>query len=153
MVPWAGATWQKLSWPMGGTVRVNDPCNVSWAEGLAHSTVGTVARRGTAQCHAGMAWPHRVSCRHDTVANYTRGMPRLAVWWAAEAFWAIGLSLSWAAAMRDMIYNCGFDRLFLRKGWFPLLLGTPMAVPDTGGSKWWQSCLLQINYQFLIETS
>jgi hypothetical protein len=49
---------------MDGMARVNDPCVVTWAEGLARSTVrydtsGTVARRGTAKCHAG-----RVSARH-----------------------------------------------------------------------------------------
>jgi hypothetical protein len=59
----------------GGTTRVNGPCAVSWAEGLAHSTVwhgtvGTAARRGTSPCCAGMARPCRVSCRHDTVATY-----------------------------------------------------------------------------------
>jgi hypothetical protein len=29
----------RAPWPMGGTTRVNGSCAVSWAEGLAHSTV------------------------------------------------------------------------------------------------------------------
>jgi hypothetical protein len=73
----------RAPWPMGGTggtARVNGPCVVSWAEGLAHSTVwhgtvGTVARRGTSPCRAGTARPCRVSCRHGTVATYTPGTP------------------------------------------------------------------------------
>jgi hypothetical protein len=62
MVPWAGTARQKLSWPMGGMARVNGPCAVLWAEGLAHSTVShdtvsTAARRG-------MSLPRVVPARH-----------------------------------------------------------------------------------------
>jgi hypothetical protein len=69
----------RAPWPMGGTgstTRVNGPCAVSWAEGLAHSTVwhgtvGTAAWRSTSLCRVGTAWPCRMSCRHGTVATYT----------------------------------------------------------------------------------
>jgi hypothetical protein len=59
-----------------------------------------------------------------------RGVSGLAVLWAAEVFWAMGLSLPWAAAMRGVICSRGFDRLFFRKGWFPLLLGDSYDCPQ-----------------------
>jgi hypothetical protein len=79
----------RAPWPLGdtgGTARVNDPCAVSWAEGLAHSTVwhgtvGTAARRGTAPCRAGTARSCHVSCRHGTVATYSSPtVPRSEFW-------------------------------------------------------------------------
>jgi hypothetical protein len=39
--------------------------------------------------------------------RYARGVPRLAARWAAKAFWAVGLSLPWAATTQGVI--CGFQ--------------------------------------------
>jgi hypothetical protein len=57
------------------------------------------------------------------------------VCWAVEAFWAMGLSLPWAAAMRGVIHSCGIDRLlFLKRGHFPVIRGpiwlSPTVAPE-----------------------
>jgi hypothetical protein len=44
---------------------------------------------------------------------------RLAILWAAEAFWAVGLFLPWVAAMRGVIcglWVCLFTFIILGKG-------------------------------------
>jgi hypothetical protein len=63
-----------------------------------------------------------VSWRGTYPSSETEGCPRgveATVCWAAETFWAMGLSLPWAVTVRGVIYSCEFDHLLsLKKGDF-----------------------------------
>jgi hypothetical protein len=53
----------------------------------------------------------------------------MAVWWATEAFWAVGFICLWVAAGVGGDLQLRVYLLFFRKGRFPLLLGDPYGCP------------------------
>jgi hypothetical protein len=84
-------------------------------EGLGPSSEAGTRPRGRQALEQGENLPERVPShrarrwfRGAVLApragrRFARGVPRTAVCWAAEAFWAVGLSLPWAAATRGVI--------------------------------------------------
>jgi hypothetical protein len=135
---WPGRPWRArafnalvegagtISWVQGGLERCGNSLG-----GLGPSSEAEIRPRGCQALERGVDSPegassprarrrfHGAALGPRARRRFARGVPRLAIWWAVEAFRAVGLSLPWAATR--VIRGCRLRLLLLfsKRGDFP----------------------------------